>query len=365
MSKMGGKDLYVEFDPLEGLVLRTLNDAKSAFCSFTYQPSFFERCSAPPLLQQQRRQRKNKNNKNTNNKRKSSSSRTRSTVSSTADDEDDEDDEDEVYKCRIPLKAMAAVTKSRKGVSSLRIRNETSTNPQHQMFLLTFEFHMEHKGNRLRVVHRLGVEDADGVRAVADDENASEIVALPKFLLRMMEPLKKSEEVAFIVNDKAKLVTMASFHHHQYVGEASAATTDGAGNNAVLQSKSATLLKTETSVGADEFDEFHFVEDRKVKNATSSAKNDSALPSNVNEEVTLVCSLREPKALLQFFDTGTDDDVRVSLHFHWGGKPLILQTKTPTFCGELVMATLDYKLLRRGGGDGDHNQQRGHQGHQQ
>lgn len=335
MSKMGGKDLYVEFDPLEGLVLRTLNDAKSAFCSFSYQPAFFERCSTPPLPRQGRA--------SNSNKRKGRS------TNSTPADEDDDDDE-EVYKCRIPLKAMAAVTKARKGVVSLRIRNETSTNPQHQMFLLTFEFHMEYKGNRLRVVHRLGVEDADGVRAVADDDNSSEIVALPKFLLRMMEPLKKSEEVAFIVNDKAKLMTMASFHHHQY-GET--APDAGANNNAVLQSKSATLLKTETSVGADEFDDFDFANDRKV--IANSNPND-ALPSNVNEEVTLVCSLREPKALLQFFDTGTEEDLRVTLRFHWGGKPLVLKTKTPTFCGELVMATLDYKLLRRGGSGNEQQQ---------
>jgi hypothetical protein len=331
MSKMGGKDLYVEFDPLEGLVLRTLNDAKSAFCSFTYQPAFFERCSAPPIL------RRSNNNKRT------------------AATNDDDDDEEDVYKCRIPLKAMSAVTKPRKGVVSLRIRNETSTNPQHQMFLLTFEFHMEHKGNRLRVVHRLGVEDADGVRAVADDENASELVALPKFILRMMQPLKKSEEIAFIVNEKAKLVTMASFHHHQYhAGGGEAAATDASGNNAVLQSKSATLLKTETSVGTDEFDDFNFVDDRKV---STQVPDNEALPSNVNEEVTLVCSLREPKALLQFFDSGCDEDLRVTFYFHWGGKPLVLKTKTPTFCGELVMATLDHKLLRRGGEGGGQQQE--------
>lgn len=288
MSRIG-KDLYVEFDPLEGLVLRTLNDAKSAFCVFTYKPSFFERCSAPPVRKRHLG----------------------------GDDED-------VYKCRVPLRAMAAVTKPRPKAVSLRIRNEASSNH----LFLSFEFHIEKHNNLLRIVHRLGVADADGVTAVASRANASELTADPRALLRMMEPLKNhSTEVALRVNDKAKMVTMASFHHEQNFAQ------DG---NALLQNKSASILKTETTVAAEEFEDFLF-------QPTHEDENED-IPPNVDTEVTLVYNMKEPKSFLQYLRT--EENLRVTLYFHWGGKPLLMETKTPTFSGELVMGTLDYKLLR-------------------
>ena len=304
MSKIG-KDLYVEFDPLDGLNLRTLNDSKSAFCAFYWKPAFFERCTAPPLRKRSQ--------------------------------------EDQVYKCRIPMRAMAAITKPRKGVVSLRIQNESSSDHLY----LSFAFQLEKNNIQLCLLHRLGVADADGVSAVADRKDASEIVALPRFLLRMMEPLKKATEVALIVNDKAKIVTMASFHHEAQHGH----------DNAILQTKSATLLKTETSVGADEFEEFFFQD----HDQDNDAADGDTPPHNVKQEVTLVCSLREPKAMLQFCASAVEEDLRVTLSFHWGGKPIVFGTKTPTFSGELVMATLDHKLLRHaannGGGGGQQQQQ--------
>jgi len=36
-----GNYLYLEFDPLLGLTLRTLNDAKSAFAEFHFEVGFF------------------------------------------------------------------------------------------------------------------------------------------------------------------------------------------------------------------------------------------------------------------------------------------------------------------------------------
>ncbi|KAI2492959.1 Rad9 [Fragilaria crotonensis] len=285
MSKIG-KDLYIEFDPLDGLIVRTLNDAKSAFCAFYWKPSFFERCTAPPLRKRSQ--------------------------------------DEQVFKCRISMRAMAPIMKPRKGVASLRIRNEASSD---QLYL-SFHFQLEKNNDTLSVVHRIGVVDAEGVHAVTDRKGSSEISALPRFLLRMMEPLKKASEIALTVNDKTKIVTMASHHHEsQHHG------------NIILQSKSATQLKSETSAGADEFEEYLFQDEHHYEK-----ENDA--PSNVKEEVTLVCTLREPKAMLQFCASAADDDLRVALLFHWGGKPLIFETKGSTFAAELVMATLDHSLLR-------------------
>ena len=42
-----GKDLYVSFDPLEGLTLSSLNEAKSAYGKFHFDPGFFTSCDGP------------------------------------------------------------------------------------------------------------------------------------------------------------------------------------------------------------------------------------------------------------------------------------------------------------------------------
>lgn len=196
-----GKELYVDFDPLQGLTLCSLNDAKSAFCSFQWEPTFFERCTAPPPPIPRHVGRK------------------RSLMSP----------DDAHYTCRVPLKALTAVVKPRRGVVSLRVRNETSS--QHSY--LSFEFHMECSSKSsqdtttpaamLRVVHRIGVAaDTDGVDAIASKDGCSELVAAPKVLLRMLEPLKGTSEVALLVNDAHKVlrytenafVYSSNFTHH-------------------------------------------------------------------------------------------------------------------------------------------------------
>ena len=40
-----------------------------------------------------------------------------------------------------------------------------------------------------------------------------------------------------------------------------------------------------------------------------------------------------------------DQELQISLYFFWGGKPLVVKIKHEGFSGELVMSTLDYKLL--------------------
>jgi hypothetical protein len=168
-----GKDLYVEFDPLEGLTLRALNDAKSAFASFHFEPTFFERCSAPPVTTRKR---------------------------------DEQEEDENRYSCRVPLRAMAAIVRPRRHVLSLRLRNEESSQQQHY---LSFEFQLQ-KSGLLTIVHRMGVaEDAQRVVATASRDGGSEIISSPAILLKMLEPLhKRSPEVALIINDVHKVCTM-------------------------------------------------------------------------------------------------------------------------------------------------------------
>ena len=171
LSKIG-KDLYVEFDPVDGLILRTLNDAKSAFCEFAFDASYFDRCSSAPTKEKQKR-----------------SALTQ-----------------ERYTCRIPLKAMGAVVRPRKGLVSLRIRNQVSADHLY----LAFEFQLQQNGSQLSVIHRIAVSDSESVTAVAPKEGCSQIVALPRLLIRMLEPLR-TYEVALIINEQHKV---SPFYFH-------------------------------------------------------------------------------------------------------------------------------------------------------
>lgn len=49
--------------------------------------------------------------------------------------------------------------------------------------------------------------------------------------------------------------------------------------------------------------------------------------------------------MLQFCSHGGEEELRVTLLFHYGGKPLVMETAGNGFTGELIMATLDHKLL--------------------
>jgi hypothetical protein len=291
-----GKDLYVEFDAIDGLAFRTLNDAKSAYACFRYVPSFFERCTSPPPA------------------------RKRSEPSQ----------EMMRFSCRVPLRSLVAVVRPRKAVVALRIRSEISSS----VLYLSFEFQIRNQDALLTVVHRMKVAEANGLSAVAPTDGSSEIVASPRVLLRLLEPLRNTVEAALIIRSDMQAVSASSFHHTD------TATDDADSNNAILKAASAAILKTETAIGCNEFEEFDFREDREI------VPDDDTMPENVNREVILVFSVKEARALLLFCSQAhLDQDLRASLFFQWGGKPMVFRTSTETFSAQLVLSTLDFKLL--------------------
>ena len=76
-----------------------------------------------------------------------------------------------------------------------------------------------------------------------------------------------------------KVVTATSFHH----ADATAQLTD----NLLLHANAATTLKTEASIGCDEFDDYHF--------ANGHTNDESETPEGVDKEVVLVFGVRETK----------------------------------------------------------------------
>lgn len=446
LSKIG-KYLYFEFDPLTGLTLRTINDAKSSFGQFHFDVGFFERCTCPPgsILSKKNSSRTigivdgagssnggsgngngNGSRTNRNRNRNRIEANERSLRSNTAkrgrrrkrsrsqqpdDDEnhdngaaadysdsahnaedsienrqhsngnsggdDDDDDDDVKYLCRVFIKTVASVLRSRRGVQSLRIRSlgsqfeggrnnnmnrndrngdggentnrmaansngddngcggdgdgDDDDNDGGAKMQLSFEFRIQSEGV-MRIKHIISVSEADAVVAVAEKTGCSEIVVTPRVLLKMVEPVKSSE-VALIISDTEKRVTATSFHYTD------AATRNASASallpNALLSANAATVLKTETSIGVDEFDEFNFLDG-----------NGEDLPDGADKEVVLVFSIKEAKAMLQFCaQTSIDEELRAIVSFYWGGRPLIIETEGDSFTGELILATVAHNLL--------------------
>jgi hypothetical protein len=215
LQKVSGsnKDLYLDFDPLDGLFLRSINDAKSAFLQFHFEAGFFERCSTSLGCLHNKKRRIHEHEIQRDN-----------------------------FACRIPVRSVSSILRSRKGVQSLRIRfsgekeedgecdHEGSAYPMQ----LSFEFalYASEDTGLFRIVHRIGVADARGVMAVATKEDCSEIVVKPKILLNLVDPLKKTNEIALTVNGTSKIVTATSFHHRDTASSA----------------HSLNILKTETSM---------------------------------------------------------------------------------------------------------------------
>ena len=89
----------------------------------------------------------------------------------------------------------------------------------------------------------------------------------PKILLQIIDPVQ-SPEVALIARDGERRDTATSFH---YADAASA-------SNLVLSARATAVLKTETTVGCEEFDEYHLADGDEEEDA----------PEGVGDKVALV-----------------------------------------------------------------------------
>jgi hypothetical protein len=304
-----GKELYIDFDPIDGLSIRSLNDSKSVFGSFQFEPAFFIRCTSGNIATGKSRAAKRKRNVDGD---------------ENIDINNGAENDDERWIVRIAMKALAAVVRQRKDILSLRIK----TVGDH----LSFEFKVQKIGGTVvRVTHKVGYSSAQGVAAVTTTDGASELVFQPNILATMLEPLRRSIEIAILVNETHRLVSSVSFAHDDLPDEATSGLNSGKQNAS---------LKTETSVSYDDLVDVHY-----VGHANGNQGNIEP-PEDLKEQVVLVFTLKEFKAFLQYCSQAlVDQELQVSIQFFWGGKPIVAKTKGDQFSAELVMATLDHKLL--------------------
>lgn len=250
-----------------------------------------------------------------------------------------DDDEGGRWTVRIAMKALGAIVRPRKDLLSLQI----VTMGDH----LAFEFQCQRRTMVVRVTHKVGYAPAHGVAAVAPTDNASELIIQPHVFTTMLDPLKRSTEIAILVNERHRVVSSVTFAHDDLPDE----TTSGLSRTARNAS-----LKTETSVGYADLVDVHYVGrpsevtsgSNRTNNNNNNNNGDSGIPppDDLHEQVVLVFTLKEFKAFLQYCSQAViDQELQVSVQFFWGGKPMIVKTSGEHFSAELVMATLDHRLL--------------------
>jgi hypothetical protein len=300
-----GKDLYIDFDPIGGLHIRALNDSKSVFGNFHYEPAFFTRCASAMTVYKRSKKRRQSN---------------------------DDDEYNEQWTVRIAMKSLAAVVRARKDVLSLHIL----TVGDH----LAFEFEVEKMGSNtsttVRVTHKVGYSPAGAMAAVTQTDGASELLVQPNVLSTMLEPLKRSSEIAILINDNHRMISSVTFQHDDLPEE---------GTSSLTSRTTQASLKTETTVGYDELVDVHYV--GHADNVIDSMTQGIPPPSDMKDQVVLVFSLKEFKAFLQYCSHAfPDQELQASIQFLWGGKPMVVKTLGENFNAELIMATLDHQLLK-------------------
>jgi Rad9 len=305
-----GKDLYIDFDPIGGLRIRALNDSKSVFGNFHYEPAFFTRCASAALPNKRKKRKHSQQQQNSH--------------------DDDDDDDDEQWTVRIAMKSLAAVVRARKDVLQLHLL----TVGDH----LAFEFQVERmeSNSTVKVTHKVGYSPAGAMAAVAQTDGSSELIVQPNVLSTMLEPLKRSSEIAIVVNDHRRMISGVTFQHDDLPDEGATSLS--------ARAKQASL-KTETSVSYDELVDVHYV--GHADDVTGTMTQGIAAPDDMREQVVLVFSLKEFKAFLQYCSHAfVDQELQATIQFFWGGKPMVVKTMGENFNAELIMATLDHHLLK-------------------
>jgi hypothetical protein len=227
------------------------------------------------------------------------------------------------------MKALAAIIRPRKDVLSLQLLTTGD--------LLAFGFQLQRPNTHgvvVRVTHKVGVATAPSVAAVASMTGSSEFVVQPSVLLTMLEPLRRASEMALLVNETHKLVSSVTFAHDDI-------SPDQTITNPLAKPAS---LKTETSIAYDELVDLHYVSHYSWNDENENEPIPP--PDNLKEQVVLVFTTKEFKALLQFCaQAHLDQELPVTVQFFWGGKPMVVTASSNGFTAQLVMATLDHKLL--------------------
>jgi hypothetical protein len=356
------QDLYWEFDPISGLVIRTMNDAKTAYACMSYQPNFFTYCSTNANGTASSPAQRNMDEMSTS-QQTCSQNTTTSNGSASTNNNAKRRRSDRTFACRITIKALFPIVRHRnsKNIESLRIwsyyensldRNRntatTKTTVNHKLhqsqplgleFIFTlrntksdpnhFSVHLNVGTNGLTnnyqrlVIHRIPIVDSaattfgnvlNPMMYHDKDMPPSELVVSPNVLYRLLEPLQRTIEVALIIRSHTAAnhetdeggAAGRNFHNIQNsLGSVSASSfhhSDTTYDRTLTNNNNAILQATTASLLKTETactsQDFVDFDFITGRNMNSNDKKD--IPDNVNDEVILVFPIKEAKAMLQF-----------------------------------------------------------------
>lgn len=358
------QDLYWEFDPITGLVIRTMNDAKTAYACMSYQPNFFCYCSTNT-----NNTTASSNTSNNNMEVMSTSQQTCSqnttTSSSTSTNNTKRQRSDRTFVCRITIKALIPIVRHRnnKNIESLRIRSyyensldrsrntasaTTDATAKHKIhqsqplgleFIFTlrntktdqnqFNHHLNRSTNGITnnyerlVIHRIPIVDSTAtafgnvmtpMMHRDKDEPPSELIVSPNVLYRLLEPLQRTVEVALIIrshtatNQETDEEGALGRHFNNIqnsLGSVSASSfhhSDTVYDRTLLNNNNAILQATTASLLKTETacTSQEFEDFDFVTSRNMNSNDNNGIPDNVNDEVILVFPIKEAKAMLQF-----------------------------------------------------------------
>ena len=305
-----GKEVAIEFDPIDGLTMRALSDSKAAFVSFHFSPSFFEDCSY----------RCSAKRGEGSSKRPRTQLRSSQQSQSMSQSESDDHGRPHWSGC-LAVRALGGVVNQRKGVTSLQLASTDDA--------VVFRFHIriQHDAS-FQVSYKIPVSGTKSSTVLTSTRRASEITVHPTVALKMIEPLQKTAEMALLVNDNRRYVSSLTF----------GGTHDRRRTVAEVE---ATALKTQVTIAYDELIEVHYQPQQ------DSDTNANSQPVDINQRAILVFGMKEFKAMVTFCVQALEhEELPITLQFHWGGKPVLLSTTSSGFETTMTVATLDHTLIR-------------------
>ena len=288
--KIVGKDLQIEVSK-ENLVLRALNDAKTAYSSVEFAAGFFERGSFH-LHEQAMRQ-----------------------AFGTAGTQGTELDS---FSCKLSSKHLCSITKNFRNTNVLALRAE-NTNENGYELVLELQ-----SSNGIKRTHRFKYADCDVISAVFDDSSACNLSSMCKVFANLLEHMQHAPEVLV-------RATPNSFQVRSYHRATPAVLTDANRH-----------LETDLSIDLKDFDFYRF---GVLDVHAPRTEEGGAAESNVDEQVReVIVSRREWRALLTFSENIGSDDISVLFVNH--GKPIKMTAQRDFVSATLIMTTMETQAAR-------------------
>ena len=271
-----GKELLIEVEN-EVLVIRALNDAKTAYASVEFSNRFFNISNGVQMREGL-----------------------------------------DCFSCKVSLKQLCSVCKNLRHVEVLTIRAERIPGGAFDLVL-----EMRSAGTGIVCTHRFKYSDCDVLSAIFDDEGASTLKCPHKIFDQVLNNVYQSPEIAITASHSEFKVRS----HHSPANEAQS------GEIKKIMSTEQTL-----DIGGFDFYEFKGEEDGEGDEGLAPMNGAAAGTANSRAQQELVFCTKELKAILLLCDGVGLDDIQVC--FRTAGLPIKFQVSGDLLTAQVILTTL-------------------------